>query len=217
MTVSEMLDAVGRIMDDPGKDRWDATTKLQALNAAQMKVIKSLPSDLLPELQASKASLTVPAAGYALSGLDSDPGPFLPGRYVNANVTSLSLWAGFVTVEDLEFRTQNEYLRGTDEAPVAYVFGEKLFVEADEAESTVTLYYIRRPKEMVATGMAGYQVETCELEESRHDLVVEAACAQLHRWEGDLQEAKIHEQHVGQELLAEVQTFQAEQQKPNRR
>lgn len=217
MTVTEMHAAMGRMLDDESEARWTGDIKNQALNAAQMRVIKYLPSDLLPELQASKASLSVPASGYALSGIASDPGPFLPGRYVNCYVSSENTWAGWTWIDSMEEREQNTFRAGSDSAPLAYVFGETLFVLLETYPATVTLYYVRQPKEMVESGASGYQVETCELDETRHDLVTEAAAAQILRWEGETADAQRFEQHVGSELLAEIQTFTNEKHRRTRR
>ena len=68
---------------------------------------------------------------------------------------------------------------------------------------------------MVESGAVAYQTATCELDASRHDLITEAACALLLRWDGEEAQAAQFGQMVANELAAELLTYQEEKKRRN--
>lgn len=212
MTAAEMHTAIGLILDDPNEDRWLGPIKDQALNASQYKIVKNLPNDLLTELQQSPAAVTVPALGYALSGLTTD---MIPGGFCACNVVVLGgavdLWSRHIWIDDMEFRDQNDYMKGSDTVPISYIFAGKFFILLDTyAASNCILHYIGQPS-IIEDG-----VTDCGLDVTRHDLVVAGACAELLRWEGQVQDAMMFDHQVGTEIIAEIQAFEFEKKRRNR-
>ena len=201
MTVSEMQTDVARLLNDTGNDKWSASTAiLPALNSAQEEfVVKILGFsgknrkvfDILTELQASK-SASISTTGYALSGVDSTPGPVMRNGVIAASATldSVTRWLQIIDVVDLN-KQRNYWFTGNDERPLGYVYGETFYilVSTGTYPVTTTIYYIRRPKELVASGASGYQVTTCELDAVYHRIINEMAAANC--WRGIADESSM--------------------------
>jgi hypothetical protein len=192
-----MQDYVSQLLADTGSTKWtDVNAVLPALKSAQEEfVIKILGFasrnrkvfEVLSEIQAS-TSQSVGTSGYALSGLDSSPGPFLRNGLITASATldSVTRWCQIMDVADLH-KQRNRWFKGNDERPICYVYGEKFYLIASTGSYpvTTTIYYIREPKELVASGASGYQVTTCELNAAYHRLISEMAAANCHRMLAD--------------------------------
>ena len=112
MTVAEMQDYVSQLLADTGSTKWtDADAVLPALRSAQEEfVIKILGFasqnrkvfEVLSEIQTTKTT-NVATTGYALSGVDSSPGPFMRNGLVTASATldSVTRWCQIMDVADL--------------------------------------------------------------------------------------------------------------------
>ncbi|MHC4325318.1 MAG: hypothetical protein ACYSUX_13730, partial [Planctomycetota bacterium] len=98
LTVTQMQTYVSQILSDTGNVKWtNATHILPALNSAQEEFVIKILSftsqnrnafEVLSEIQASKVAsvASVASGGYALSGVDSTPGPFMRNGLINASV-----------------------------------------------------------------------------------------------------------------------------------
>jgi len=143
--------------------------------------------DVLTEIQAS-VETSVDTSGYALSNLNSSPGPFIPGGFVASEilVDSKKRWAARIPFKNLP-QQNNRYLKGNSEKPVIYIFSDTfhVLVTPGSYPVTATIYYIREPKELVALSASGYQVTICELNTIHHRLISKMAAAECHRMAGD--------------------------------
>jgi len=189
MTVTAMQTLVAQILGDPSNQKYtNANQILPSLNTAQMEFVhKALAYgaggenifDQLTELQASTEQ-SVDTTGYDLDGLASSPGPFIPGGYIasRGTIDSVTRWIARVPMRSLAQRN-NTYLKGNDENPLCYIFTNNyyLLVTTGTYPVTTTIYYIREPKELVASGASGYQVTTCELNTMHHRLICKMAAA----------------------------------------
>ena len=198
MTVASMIDYVSERLGDPDNDKWtDAEHILPALNVAQDEFVVRILGfasqnrrvyDILSELQASKSSASVATTGYALSGVDSTPGPVIRNGIIAVSCTldSETKYPQKLDVIDLE-KQRNTFFTGDDERPLWYVFNEKLYIIADSGSYPITaeFKYIREPKELVASGATGYQVETCEINALYHYLIADMAVANCWAMLGD--------------------------------
>lgn len=213
MTTAQMHTAIGLILDDTAEARWTTGIKDQALNAAQYKIIKSFPNDMLLELQTIETPITVSATGYVLSGLTPlmIPNGFCACKVILIGAVVPNIWTRHIWVDSMEFRGQNYYMKGGDSTPISYIFGGSLYVLLDTyTAANCSLYYIGTPPPMVDNGQAS------SLDITRHDLLVSAACAELLRWEGEIDQASIFDRQVGAEILLEIQNFQNEKSRRNR-
>ena len=198
MDVSSMVIYVSSLLGDTSNQKWTSSTHIvPALNSAQeefiIKILGYLSQnrnayDVLSELQASKSSASVATTGYALSGVDSTPGPVMRNGVIAVSCTldSVTRWCQKMDIADLE-KQRNYYFKGNDERPKYYVFNEILYIVASTGSYpiTATFYYIREPKALVASGASGYQVTTCELNGIYHRLISEIAAANCWRMLGD--------------------------------
>uniref|UniRef100_A0A6M3L666 Uncharacterized protein n=1 Tax=viral metagenome TaxID=1070528 RepID=A0A6M3L666_9ZZZZ len=196
MIVSAMQTLVSQILTGASTNtKWNATTAvLPALNNAQLEFVHKAIAysagsdtifDELGELQAS-TSQSVNTTGYDLDGLASSPGPFL--YYVASKITidDTTRWVDRISFKDLD-KQNNKYTAGCDEDPKCYIFTNTYFLllTTGSYPVTATVYYIREPKELVASGASGYQVTTCELKSAFHRLICKMAAAECHRTAGD--------------------------------
>ena len=198
MTVANMEDYVSQLLADTGSTKWtDANDILPALLSAQEEfVIKILGYarenrkvfEVLSEIQAIKTGASVATTGYALSGVDTTPGPFLRNGFIAASCTldSVTRWCQEIDVADLG-KQRNKWYAGNDERPLCYVYNEVFYILASTGSYPITasIYYIREPRTLVASGASGYQVTTCELNAAYHRLISEMAFANCLRMTGD--------------------------------
>jgi hypothetical protein len=200
LTVTQQQTLVAQLLTDTSNTKWtNAAHILPQLNAAQEEFVTKVISftsqnrrafELLSELQATKSAsvASVASGGYALSGVDSTPGPFMRNGLIAASVTvdDVTRWCQIISAADLNTQ-RNRYTQGNDERPLCYIFNETfyLLVSSGSYPVTTTLYYIREPKELVAAGASGYQVTTCELAGIYHRIICEIAAANCWRLLGD--------------------------------
>ena len=213
MTVAEMQNYVSQLLADTGSSKWtDADAILPALKSAQEEfVIKILGFaaknrkvyEVLSEIQAKKSGASVATTGYALSGVDSTPGPFMRNGLIAVSCTldNETRWCRIMDVADLE-KKRNRWYEGNDERPIAYVFNETLYVDASTGSYPIesVIYYIREPKELIAAGASGYQVTTCELNAAYHRLISEMAAANCYRMLADESSLQKHDR-----LMAKIE------------
>ena len=197
MTVAQMQTLTAQLLGDTNNNKWDATTAiLPALNIAQMAFVHKMIGysaqtenvfDVLTEIQTSTEK-SVDTTGYDLDNLATSPGPFISGGYVASKilVDAKEKWAARIPFKNLP-QQNNRYLEGNSEKPVVYIFTNTFYVlvTAGSYPVTATIFYLREPKELVASGASGYQVATCELNTIHHRLISKMAAAECHRMAGD--------------------------------
>lgn len=187
LTVSAMDTRLKSLLGDANSTKYtQATHRLPALNMAQTEIVLKLLAyhqkyrgvfDILREIQTSQATSAITSAtsGYALSGLTR---AMVANGFMQLQATINSTIRYITKLSpDRAGLTKNQYLYGTDENPVAYILANSLYVQCDTYDVTPTIWYVREPGEMVASGAAGTQVTTCELNPLMHELVVQLAAA----------------------------------------
>lgn len=175
MTVTEMLSILGLELGDPNENQFIESDKLNLLNSAQDEIISDIlvsGVDKLWGLQKEK-QFNVGSSGYALSNLGNYK--MLENGYIASRITN-STWIYRQSVDDIG-EMQNELLDGTDDNPVCVFFANKYNLYVDTYPKNVTMWYIRKPKTLVASGASetDYTTTTCELSNIFHPLVIKRA------------------------------------------
>ena len=197
MNVSAQQTYVAQLLGDTSNLKWsNANHILPALNTAQFDLVHKLLAyngenenvfDVLTEIQTSTTQ-SIDTTGYDLDGLADDPGPFIPGGYVASKCTidEVTRWVSRIPMKNLT-QQNNRYLKGNDERPMCYIYNNvyNLIITTGSYPISTTIYYIREPKALVASGASGYQAETCELNTIFHRLMCEMAAAECRRHVGD--------------------------------
>ncbi|MBU2249871.1 MAG: hypothetical protein KKD77_24205 [Gammaproteobacteria bacterium] len=160
--------------------------------------------NLLRDLQAS-ASASVETDGYALTGIDTTPGPMLcPDSFIDAECTlDSTLQRCVMRSPDMQGLYQNQYLRGNDEYPVIYFENAKLYIDVDSGSHpvTVTFRYIRQPKDLVKYYASGYTTDHFDIgDEGLETLIIRNAYAEALLMASKFDEHKLIRDDVQQEL-----------------
>ncbi|MBU2249870.1 MAG: hypothetical protein KKD77_24200 [Gammaproteobacteria bacterium] len=217
MTVTEMDTLLKRLLGDPNGYRWGHEQRREALNMAQREVVNAIlgmsvngrpPFDLLLSIQA-QSTISLDSDGYALSGLDSSPGPFIGEQgFVRARATPDTDACDLIHVRPESGEGgDNYFLQGYAAHPFIRFEGGKVYAEyGSTAALSADFVYIRTPKTMVTDGATGYQVATCELNVSLHDLVVRMAEAYCRRMANDFEQYKLIRQETMQSLTDMVRS-----------
>jgi len=196
MNVSAQQTYVSQLLGDTGNVKWTiADFILPALNTSQFEFVQKLLAygagdeniyDMLTNLQDSTTQ-SVDTVGYDLDGLVATK-RIIPGGYIASKCTvdSVTRWVTRISMSNLP-QQNNRYLKGSDERPVCYIYQNTYFliVTAGSYPLSATIYFIREPKELVASGAIGYQVATCEVSTIFHRLICKMAAAECHRMVGD--------------------------------
>jgi len=96
---------------------------------------------------------------------------------ITAVKVNASKWCTMIEPGDQK-RLENTYLAGSTTNPVAYVFGEKVYVDGTAASTTaIDVWYLRQPISVAAS------TTECELNIALHEIVVDLAESQL--WKMD--------------------------------
>ena len=175
MTVTEMLSTLGLELGDPEEQQFTQSDKLNFLNSAQDEIISDLLAsgvDKLWDLQ-KEEKFSVGASGYALSNFGNYQ--MLENGYVASRITEGN-WIYRQAASDVG-QMQNELLAGTDSNPICTLFANKYYLYVETYPQNITLWYIRKPKTMVASGATeqDYTTTTCELGVIFHPLVIKRA------------------------------------------
>jgi|TARA_R100000049_G_C1947346_1_gene93054 hypothetical protein len=80
-------------------------------------------------------------------------------------------------------RLENTYLATSTTNPVAYVFGEKVFVDGSSAEGALDVWYLRQPVAIAANSTE------CELNIALHEIVIDLAESQLWKMDAKMDRA----------------------------
>ncbi len=172
--LSSML---GLRMEDPGETRFTSVAKLDAINLGQEMVINVLHNAFLDSLQVEDTAVTIASEKIRISnaGAAADLS-FLPirGGILSVYSEANSLWCTLMETRDIR-RLGNSYLASSTTNPVAYVFGEYLYVE--NLTGDLTVWFLRVPLLFAVATIAS----SCTLEDSLADLVLDFAEAVLWR------------------------------------
>jgi len=156
MTVQKMIDLLGFRVEDTDTRKFNLGMRLDVLHQAQLAVVNLLDNSLLTELQEVETNLTTIVAAngvdayYALSGLTND---IARNGLVNAKVYGASgKYFNIVKYEDVK-KGENQYLSGSDDFPVGYIYKNRFYLQTTTAGGVVTLdlWYIKQPSELKYT------------------------------------------------------------------
>ena len=173
-----MLSTLGLRLEDPQESSFTQTAKLDALNIAQRSVVNLVHNSYLVELQAIVANKAMVAYSVTYAVLTADGSG---GQPIRNGIVAVKLnggkWATMIEPGDQK-RLENTYLAGSTTNPVAYVFGEKVYVDGAATGTTaIDIWYLRQPVAIAASGTE------CELNIALHEIVVDLAESQL--WKMD--------------------------------
>ena len=128
MTGNEMITSMGLRLEDPAKSIFSESAILDALNLAQRTVCNMLDNSYLVELQTIAEDKTVTSGKCTFdTAFGSSVNPIrngITGIYDETNDT----WCTMIEPGDQK-RLENTYLATSTTNPVAYVFGEKVYVD----------------------------------------------------------------------------------------
>ena len=179
MTVLQMLVDLGNLLNDSTAagtgegQRYSAAKKLRSLNNAQDLIVNYLVDEALRGLQKIKTLGSI--TSYAFSNLGATEKFF---RYIHSENTDDNVFVTRIEPQDVGMQQDNTLFAGTDDDPLCYLLEEKYYLLTDQARN-VTLWYIRKPQTLVASGAGSGEVTTCELDDLYHGHVVRIAEAEL--------------------------------------
>jgi hypothetical protein len=93
-------------------------------------------------------------------------------------------------------RLENTYLATSTTNPVAYTFGEKLYVDGSSAQGAVDVWYLRQPVAVAASG------DECELNIALHEVVIDLAESQLWKMDAKVDRAAAAYQNASAQMEA---------------
>lgn len=142
--VQSLIDQLGLRLEDAGEKTFLATTKLQTLNNAQLRVATSLENEYLTELQVLESGKSLTTGFYALSGLSNK---VLKGA---EGILSVGISGGKratkIDMDDIR-KLDNSYLAATAQNPVYYIFQNKIYFYPSTT-SQIDIWYLKVPTTM---------------------------------------------------------------------
>lgn len=181
MTSSEMTTLLGLRMEDTGEANFTAAMKYSALNVAQRTAANFLNESYLTELE-TRANPTLSqqdkTAGYYSFGSSTIQPIRNRVHAVQVKYADGFIWCMLIPFVDVK-KTENVYLGADIGNPLAYVFGNKLYVRPFfEDISGMAIYYLNSPSDIDASN-------DCILNASLHDIVVDLAESELWRMDSN--------------------------------
>jgi len=149
MNTHELIDMLALHVEDPEKRNFTNPFKVTALNNGVMKVVQELRTDYLTELQYIKTGVTVTAgATAALTSSLLDYNVLRGGDGVIAvKDAGTGTWMHRITFQSLG-KLKNQYLAGTKDNPLYYVFDNKIYVQPTTITS-IDVYFLRQPSTLL--------------------------------------------------------------------
>jgi hypothetical protein len=183
MTGNEMLATLGLRLEDPAEASFTSTAKLDALNIAQRSVVNLVHNSYLGELQVivSNQVMSAYSITYAVLTAHSDGGQPIRNGIIAVKIYN-GKWCTMIEPGDQK-RLENTYLATSTTNPVAYVFGEKVFVDGSSAEGALDVWYLRQPISIAAN------TTECELNIALHEIVIDLAESQLWKMDAKMDRA----------------------------
>jgi hypothetical protein len=209
MTGNEMLSTLGLRLEDPQESSFTQAAKIDALNIAQISVVNLVNNAYLVELQAIQTATAMTAGALAFANMTTAP----IRNGVVAVKDSDGKWATLIEPSDLK-RLENTYLAGSVANPVAYVFGEKIYVEGISATDNIVVWYIRAPLKFTSgnavTNVSQVLTAECELNPALHEIVVDLAESQLWKMDAKSDRATSAQSNAGTMIEALNARYQGE-------
>lgn len=153
MTVQRMIDLLGYRLEDLQLADFTAAVRLEALNMAQMSLVRLLNNAYLTELEEKEYAkeCTVDTgddeASYAIASLAND---VVRNAITHVRYTGTGKFANMMEAKDIK-RTENTLATGSNEAPRAYVFKNRIYVQCDDTTPEIDIWYIQKPSDLVYT------------------------------------------------------------------
>jgi hypothetical protein len=183
MTGNEMLATLGLRLEDPAEASFTSTAKLDALNIAQRSVVNLVHNSYLGELQVivSNQVMSDYSITYAVLTAHSDGGQPIRNGIIAVKIYN-GKWCTMIEPGDQK-RLENTYLSTSTTNPVAYVFGEKVYVDGSSAEGALDVWYLRQPVAIAADAVE------CEMNIALHEVVIDLAESQLWKMDAKMDRA----------------------------
>lgn len=177
-----MTTLLGLRLEDVGEKNFSAAAKLSALNVAQRTAANFLHESYLTELE-TRANPTLSqqhknAGAYPFGSSTIQP---IRNRVhgVQVKYSGPFVWCIMIPFDDVK-KTENMYMGADESNPLAYVFGNQLFIRPNFADIVgVAVYYLNSPSVIDASN-------NCVLNESLHDIVVDLAESELWRMDANV-------------------------------
>ena len=153
MTVQRMIDLLGYRLEDTDLSDFPAAVRIEALNMAQMSLVRLLHNAYLDELQVKEFAkeCTVDSgddeASYAISGLAND---VVRSAITHVRYTGSNKFCNLMEAKDIK-RTENTLSAGTNNAPRAYLFKNRIYVQCDDETPEVDIWYHKKPSDLIYT------------------------------------------------------------------
>ena len=174
MNFTTMDGQLGRRLADEKSSKFNALSRIDAVNNAMYRIANLLDNDMLEELRTTQT--VAPTTGeYTLSSLTT--AIVRNGLEKVYDVTNTK-WLHLVDTKDLE-KENNIYLAPSANYGIAYVFGGTLNIDPHSA--SVKVYYLGQPTEYVESSNEG---DECPLNAGLHPLVLDLAEAELWKMDG---------------------------------
>ena len=146
MNVTYMVFELDLRVKDAKRIKFSDDAKLDALNNAQDRACRQLRSEYLTQLEVKETSLTATNGEYAFGSLAFS---VLKGAQ---GILKVKINGGdyctIIDVADLKSQ-ENQFLAGSTNNPIAYIFDEKIYVVNGETSPTIDVYYLRQPNKMI--------------------------------------------------------------------
>ena len=179
-----MLATLGLRLEDPAEASFTSTAKLDALNIAQRSVVNLVHNSYLGELQVivSNQVMSDYSITYAVLTAHSDGGQPIRNGIIAVKIYN-GKWCTMIEPGDQK-RLENTYLSTSTTNPVAYVFGEKVYVDGTAASTTaIDVWYLRQPVAIAADAVE------CEMNIALHEVVIDLAESQLWKMDAKMDRA----------------------------
>ena len=188
MTGNDMIANLGLRLEDPAKSVFTEAAILEALNNSQRSVVNMVDNNYLAELQ-SIAPGKNPSTGTAgqMTYTEAAVVPIrngIVGIYDDTN----DKWCTMIEPGDVK-RLENSYLSGDTSNPIAYVFGESIYVKPTSI-ALIDIWFLKVP-----TALAADATE-CELNLALQELVLDFAESQLWRMDAKAERGQVAYQNA---------------------
>ena len=183
MTGNEMITTLGLRLEDPAGSVFTSATIVEALNTAQRTVVNTIHNNYLAELQSIEGDKN-PSTGTAgqMTYAAASVAPIrngIVGIYDDTN----DKWCTMIEPGEIKGQ-ENSYLSGDTSAPVAWTFGESIYVRPTTI-ALIDIWYIKAPTALAASG------SECDLNISLQEILLDFAEAQLWRMDAKAERGNV--------------------------
>jgi len=145
MVVEKMVDILGRRLEDESGGKFSTALKLDALDVAQHTLSNLIHNAYLTELQVKEFAkeCTIDTgddeASFAITSLANE---MLRGGLLAVRFNGI--FCHLIEHKDLK-KTENQYNAGTDSNPIAYLFRNRIYVQATDTTPAADFWYLKKP------------------------------------------------------------------------